>query len=540
MPDRTDTSLPTNDEETGAEAPGAATPAAPRKRGTTRRKILKWGLIGTGSVVAVAGGAVGWVYFRSDVDTVGKVDFTNRLAVPKILAGEKDAAGRRVYDLRASAFSKQFRSGRATQVAGYEGATPGPVLRSDRGDEVLVHVTNRLDVTTSVHWHGMHLPAKMDGGPHQPIAPGATWSPTWTIDQPAATLWYHPHPHGESAEQVYRGLAGLWIVDDPEAGDTGLPQRWGVDDIPVVVQDRKFDGDNQLDYSFPTLYGDVGVLGGDLLVNGTYGPFFDVTTQRLRLRLLNGSNSRVYNFGFDDDHEFQLVATDGGLTPKPYTMNRIQLSPGERAEIVVALDPGERRVLRSYPPELGLDPLNMRVTGGDDRFDVLQLRAAGSLAPSPEVAATLAPAPALTASTGGGAPDRRFELGGHQINGKSMDMNRIDFAVDQGVTEVWEVESPFPKPHNFHVHGASFQVLSVNGQVPRNDLAGWKDTIFLPPTQVFRIAVRFAEKPDLASPFMFHCHLLYHEDEGMMGQFLVKAKGQTAPTTLNTMPGMTH
>ena len=229
----------------------------------------------------------------------------------------------------------------------------------------------------------------MDGGPHQPVEPGETWRPSWTVDQPAATLWYHPHPHGETAEHVYRGVAGMFIVDDPEAADLDLPDDYGVDDIPVIIQDRSFDSDNQLDDAGRFL-ANVGVLGDEILVNGTHDPHLDVTTERVRLRLLNGSNARSYDLGFVDGRTFQVVGTDGGLLGAPVEVDRVPLSPGERAEVVVTMDAGERAVLRSFPRGGGNGLLD-RFNGRDDTFDILQLRAADELVASEAVPDDLVP-----------------------------------------------------------------------------------------------------------------------------------------------------
>lgn len=494
-------------------------PDRPRRR-ITRRGVLKAGLIGVPAVLATATAGFGWAWVRADVDTTDDVTFRNRLAIPPLDTGRIDGSGRRTFELRATAGRSRLRSGPPTTTWGYNGSLLGPTLRAARGEQVAVTVHNALSEVTTVHWHGMRLPAQMDGGPHQPIPPAATWSPHWTIDQPAATLWYHPHPHGTTAQQVYRGLAGLFLLDEASPTPTGLPDEYGVDDIPVIVQDKNFTGDNQFDDQFSTLLGDVGVLGDTLLVNGTIGAYLEVVTERVRLRLLNASNARIYRFGFADGRSFQLVGTDGGLLPAAHESDRIQLSPGERAEIVVTVRAGEQPVLRSFPPDLGLDPINNRFTGGDDAFDVLQLRAARALRPSAAISGPLAEVSRL--APGSGATTRRFELSGKQINGRIMDPDRIDFTAAADTVELWDVVSPFPKPHNFHVHGTQFQVLSVNGRPPPPELSGWKDTVFTPPEAAIRLAIRFSGEADPHHPLMFHCHLLAHEDHGMMGQFVVR------------------
>jgi FtsP/CotA-like multicopper oxidase with cupredoxin domain len=484
-------------------------------------------LVGALSVVLLlcgAGVALGtWVWTGTVVDTTGKVDFVHPLAVPPLAESRVDAQGRRVFDLRAQAGERDLGQGGRTRTWGYNGDYLGPTLRAKRGEEVLVNVVNGLDRPTSVHWHGMHLPAAMDGGPHQMVRPGATWSPHWTVNQPAATLWYHPHPHGETEQHVYRGLAGMFILDDEPAAALALPRRYGVDDIPVIVQDRGFDSDGQFDDG-RSLLGGVGILGDTLLVNGTVGPYLDVSTERVRLRLLNGSNARSYDFGFADGRGFALIGTDGGLLASPHQTGRIRLSPGERAEIVVTMRPAERVVLRSYPPDEGVDVLSSRFSGGDDSLDVLELRAAGSLEPAPELPDRLVPIDRLDPATA--AANRRFELSGRKINNLSMDPARIDFAVTRDTTEIWEIIKQDGTPHSFHVHDVQFQVLSVDGREPPPELRGWKDTVLVTINRPIRIIARFADYADPNIPYMFHCHLLYHEDQGMMGQFVVVNPGQ--------------
>lgn len=468
-------------------------------------------------------GAVGLVWARAVTDTVGQVSFERPLAIPP-LADSRIEDGTRVFDLRAGEGSTDFGvADTAAETWGYNGSYLGPTLRAERGERVRINVTNELGETTTTHWHGHHLPAEMDGGPHQPIEPGQTWSPEWTVDQPAATTWYHPHLHGTTAEHVYRGLAGMFILDDPQSRELDLPSEYGVDDVPLIVQDRKFDRDGQLDLG-GSMFSPIGMVGDTILTNGTAGAYLDVTTELVRLRLLNASNGRVFNFGFSDDREFALVGTDGGLLPAPHRTNRIQLSPGERAEVVVAMRPGEQTVLRSYPPDIG--GLLGRFSGADDSFDVLQLRAADELAPSVPVPEQLAPAPDLDLADA--QVTRSFRMSDSSINGGQMEMDRIDEVVEVDTTELWEVSSADGIMHSFHVHDVQFQVVSVDGAPPAPELSGWKDTIFLPPGRTVQLLLRFSDYTDPDWPYMYHCHVLSHEDQGMMGQFVVVEPGQAA------------
>jgi FtsP/CotA-like multicopper oxidase with cupredoxin domain len=482
-------------------------------------KLLRIALVLMLCLGLLVGAAVAglWFVLFAPISTVGEVDFEQRLTIPPLAESRVAADGTRVFELTAQVGTTELLPGKPTDSWGFNGPYLGPTLRAEHGDDVRVKVTNALDESTTVHWHGMHLPAKADGGPHQPIRPGETWTPSWTINQPAATLWYHPHAHGATEEHVNRGLTGMFILDDPDSPVADqLPDEYGVDDVPVIVQDKRLDDDGGIQ---------SGGLGEDLLVNGTYGPWLDVTTERVRLRVLNASVKRVFDFGLSGGRTFVMIGSDGGLLPAPVTTHRVRLSPGERAEIVVTMTPGEDLVLRFYPPDLAANVLVERFSGGQDEFDVLQLRAGDRLRPSPEIPGTLAPAPDLDVSK---AVTRSFTMTGRQINDKTMDMARIDEIITLGSTEVWEIRNSDGEYHNFHVHDVQFRLLSVDGQGPGPQMSGWKDTVYLPPGGSVRLALQFTDYADPDTPYMYHCHLLQHEDAGMMGQFVVVAPGQEA------------
>ena len=484
-----------------------------------RLRTLLLGLAGvTALVVAAVIGAGLVVWATAATDTRGAVSFDRPLPIPPLAPSRVGRDGERVFSLEARAGEHEFEPGVRTPTAGFNGTHLGPTLRARRGERVAVRVRNALPDPTTVHWHGMHLPAEADGGPHQPIAPGATWRPRWRIDQPAASLWYHPHPHGATAEQVGRGLAGMFIVEDAASDRAGLPRDYGVDDVPLLLQDVRLGDDGRLEdggFISPT-----GPLGDRVAVNGAIGAHLRVITERVRLRLLNASRARIYDVGLAGGRSLEIVASDGGLLEAPVRARRVLLSPGERAEVVVTMEPGERAVLASRPADLSGDPFTERFAGGDDGFDLLELRAAERLGPSPALPRELARAPAA-----GSAPasrTRTFRLGGNDINDRSMAMHRIDETARLGATETWTVLNDVGTPHNFHVHGVSFRLAAVDGRRPAGHLAGWKDTVLVRPNAEVELRVRFTRRAPAHAPFMFHCHLLRHEDAGMMGQLVVR------------------
>jgi FtsP/CotA-like multicopper oxidase with cupredoxin domain len=498
-----------------------------RSKLTRRALIAGGGILGCCALVTGGGTAAFFLANRAD-SNVGDLDFSTPLAIPPLLEGELDGEGRRAFDLTLQTGQTRIVPAGQAETWGVNGSFLGPTLQARRGDTVALAVHNELPEDTTIHWHGMHLPAMMDGGPHQMIAVGESWNPAWTIDQPAATLWYHPHPHGQTAEHVYQGVAGLFLVADEEIDASGLPHEYGVDDIPLVIQDKKFtdDGDLSMDTgSFLDELGgsaNFGILGDTILVNGTWNPYLEITRSRVRFRILNGSNARFYNLGFDDDRTFHLVATENGLVPgAPVALTRLPLGPGERAEIVVEFAEGEATVLRSYEVDLGPGG---RQIGANDTWDILQIRAAAGLAASPALPDSLGEtnaAPALPDD----ATWRDIEFQGHRtINGQKMDMARIDQVVPAGALEGWTVRTN-GQPHTFHIHGATFHVIEVEGGEPEAHLRGPKDTVFVGPEHEVTLAVQFGEDIDPEFPYMYHCHILRHEDNGMMGQFVVVEPG---------------
>ena len=469
--------------------------------------------------------------------------FTNPLELPPLLEGHPEA-GIQVYDLILQRGHRNFFSDLATPTAGINGSFLGPVVKVNRGDRIRLNVTNRLSESSTLHWHGMHLPAKMDGGPHQVIEPGATWSPEFEVRQPASTQWYHSHMLHRTGVQVYYGLAGLLYIDDEESSSLGLPSEYGVDDIPLVLLDRAFNRDGTFSYLDSMHDRMVGMTGNVMLVNGVAGAWLKAQRRRLRLRILNGSNARIYNLEFSDLREFQQIATDGGLLSRPAALRSVRLAPGERAEIVVELSPGDDIMLRHTPPSSSRSGGGgmMGMMGGMMRtdtqpFSILRIDST-EVAP----AAGVVPQKLIKVrdwSEGEAARIRRFVLdmgmgmgmgmgmmgggGGFTINGKSMELKRIDETVRLGDVEIWEISNRSPMPHPFHIHDIQFRILDRDGRKPPANEQGLKDTVLVESGETVRIITQFEHYADADSPYMFHCHILEHEDAGMMGQFVVVA-----------------
>jgi suppressor of ftsI len=511
------------------------------------KRIARILLLIVGIVVIIFIALTVYMRYRPIVYVNKSLTFENKLAIPSILM-PRIVNGEKVFDLTIHQKETQIFSDKMTKTLGYNGSILGPTLRVNTGDNVRFHITNDLDEETTVHWHGMELPASMDGGPHQTIPSGQIWEPHWTIKNEASTLWYHPHTLEKTGEQVYRGLAGLILVDDANSESLAIPQKYGEDDIPLIIQDKKFDANGQFIYDHThTIPVTTGMLGDTILVNGTYAPYVDVPQKMIRLRLINGSNARRYNFGFSDHRIFTLIATDGGFLQEGIEQTRVQLSPGERAEILVTMaDTIEPIQLLSYPVFGDTNSIRKfavsRISGASDEnqeMKVLELRPYTTKSSTSDIPQKLNKIEYL--SEKGAVRTREFALNSSSINNEKMDMSRVDEIVRSGDIEIWKIRNESPLYHPFHIHGVQFQVLSRNGKKPLPIESGWKDTISLLPEETVRVILQFNQESDPNVPFMYHCHILEHEDMGMMGQFVVVDNDvQKEDIHINAPHNMTH
>lgn len=460
----------------------------------------------------------------------------NPLFIPDTLTGS-------TINLNLQNGTVNFYPGQATNTMGVNGSILGPTLLLNRNQNVTINVNNQLMDTTTIHWHGMHVSPENDGGPHITIPPGTTWSPSFTVLDWASTYWYHPHLHMHTNEHVLKGIAGMVIVRDAQEAAITLPRRYGIDDFPVVIQTKEFDANNQIVAMMP------GALDTALMVNGTLDPFLNAPAQVIRLRLLNGSSERVYNIGFTGNKTFYQIASDGGLLSNALALTRLQLAPGERAEILLDLsaDLGQTINMISYGAELPnaiygaaqpgmgagqvipnytLNPLN------GNNFTVLSLNVVVAtsnpvttlptalVSHNPWASASAAITRSLTfapVTMGPGAINGPF-----LINNAAFDMMTINYTIPFDNIEIWQLTNQSPISHPFHIHDVQFYVLDVNGAPPAPSIAGRKDVIMVPAGNgVVRFITKFEDFHNDTLPYMYHCHMLPHEDDGMMGQFIV-------------------
>ena len=419
-------------------------------------------------------------------------------------------------ELTASVARLELVPGIATEVYAYNGQVPGPVLEFREGDRVRVRFRNALPETTTVHWHGMHLPFPADGSPFHPVAPGEEYEYAFTV-QPgtAGTYWYHPHPNHRTGHQVARGLYGGIVV---RAADDPLP---AMTERLLMLSDNRFLDDGSLDLPDPHSHqGRVdfenGREGAVLFVNGTVMPTLPIRSGEVqRWRVVNASAGRFYRLSIPG-HKLLHVGSDGGLFEHPVEVDELLLASAERVEFLVrgTGSAGTETVVRSLPYDRYIP--QTRPQDWDQPRDLLVLRYEDRPPVAPvELPTVMRPIPALDPAQA--TEIRVMVMSQGLINGLQMDMQRIDVSAPLGATEIWQIENVVGMDHPFHLHGFQFQVLDRDG-VPE-PFRSWKDTVNVPRHQTVRFIVRYDNFPGM---WMFHCHILDHEDHGMMGVLEVR------------------
>lgn len=506
------------------------------------------------------------------------------LPIPALLT--PDAAGKIALNVQTG--SMKWKAGMQTPTWGINGPLLGPAMRLQRGKDVAINVTNALPEATTMHWHGMEIPGTSDGGPQAVIEPGKMWTAEFKVDQPATTAWFHPHTHGLTGRQVAMGLGGLIIIDDEESTKLPLPKEWGVDDVPVILQDKRLDAKGHIDYQLDIMTAAVGWFGDMMLTNGTVYPQHLAPRGWLRLRFLNGCNARSLNLATSDGRPLYVVGSDGGLLGEPVKLTELPILMGERFEVLVDTRDGKAFDIITLP----VKQMGMTLPPFDRALPVLHIQPTlkSNEAKLPDALVNMPAVPAADnvktrwlqlmmdpqldmmgmqmmmqrygmASMagmdmkghgnmagmdhgqmqgqmthgqmghgkmhhGGMEQDNQMSAGydfmhGNKINGIAFDMAKPMFDVKRGTYEKWTISGEGDMMlHPFHIHGTQFRILSENGKPPAAHRSGWKDTVRVEGWRS-EVLVKFDHEAPKERAYMAHCHLLEHEDTGMMMSFTV-------------------
>ncbi|MEY4056968.1 MAG: bilirubin oxidase [Chitinophagia bacterium] len=475
-------------------------------------------------IIAVSCNKASTTTSTTDTSNSGTTNTYNELFVPPAITGTN-------FNLTLDKATKQFKTGALTATYGYNGNSFwGPTLFMNQGDDVKINVKNNLSDQTTVHWHGFHIPAVMDGGPHQIIDAGATWSPNFKIKNNAGTYWYHPHLHMKTYEQLAKGAGGFIIVKDPAESALALPRTYGTDDIPIVFSSRRFNTDNSIDIT--------GAYGDYLIANGTLNAQISLPKQFVRLRLLNAEIERGYDIGLSDNRTFNIIGNDGGLLNAPVAVNRVKLMPGERVEILINLGNdvvGSSIDLKAFNTGQkfgfpGAEPAPAGEFGSllnNKDFNLLHIIIGAST--SNAITALPNKLASNTYWTNAEVTNSRTIniTGGQAGSAFNFDNNtygftKINQTINLNAIEKWTIVNNNIFGHSFHVHDVQFKIIARSSGAVGEHESGWKDTVYVPLGETVTVIAKFDDFSDAVNPYMYHCHFSNHEDGGMMGQFLVK------------------
>lgn len=535
---------------------------------TTRRKFL--------AALAGAGAAsIGGFLWRREAALAASdpaTQFTNRLRLPGVDGLYAAIPAKDVKQLAVSEVTVDILPKLPSPFWAYVAEAGGkrllnPTLLAQPGDQIRLRMLNGLKQPTIIHWHGLTNDDRNDGTGTYLAAPGKVYDYAFRIHDRAASYWYHPHPYGFTAEQAYKGLAGLFIVkdDDEEKLARALDLTLGVTDIPLVIQDRSFDFEGRLQYQPSRDYKFMGFLGEEVLINLTARPYLDAARRIYRFRVLNGSNARSYRLGFAQGSrllDYYLIGTDGGLLEQPQKVREAFIGAAQRLDVLLdlrAASGNEPVFLKS----LAFDPMHNesadektgkpRAAGAADdhaahaaagalpdgaELRLLQINVKASPKYARQIPSQLSRLPGPASPTG---EPRRLTLGhdgkgNWNINGWRFDMRETPVTVQRGAREAWLLQnSRASMPHPMHIHGFQFRVLErrdspaqikglasrQNGLLPQD--LGLLDTVLVWPGESVRIALDFGHPFPGDQTYMFHCHNLEHEDTGMMIGYKVKA-----------------
>ncbi len=514
-----------------------------------RRKFIQSALVGT----AVLGSSGAGILFSSCTPrpAVANPDFMPDVELVLTAAPDEVVVqpGRPTPVWR---FTGQLVKGPPDTLQPIAGSYLGPVIRLRRGQKVRIRFANKLTEPSIVHWHGMDVPENADGHPRLAVGAGKEYVYEFEVVNRAGTYWYHPHPHMRTGTQVYQGLAGMLIVRDDEEDALTLPS--GENELICVLQDRTFDGQNQLIFHGGSMMEMMnGFLGDRVMVNGKPQPTTEVDSAWQRVRLLNGSNARIYKLAWSNDVKMVVIGGDGGLLERPVTQQVLTLAPAQRADILLDLTaiPAATEIhleSQGYPEaaagSVGMGGMGgMRgggMRGGSSNtpngapLRVMTLRARARKRPAFRVPERLSTFDASW-SPSGDISTRRIPLSLQMmewsIGGRTFGMTDVasDETIAAGSTHFWEFANlgngmGMQAAHPIHIHGRQFRVVDRKGPGTTNALsagivdAGWRDTVLVLPGETVRVQVTFTRHPGL---YLYHCHILEHEDMGMMRNFRV-------------------
>ena len=412
----------------------------------------------------------------------------------------------------------QFNTGKLVDVWGVNGQYLAPTVRVRSQDFVKLTYLNNLPQAISMNIQGLLTPSEMLGSSHRKLEPKASWSPIVSINQPACTCWYHADTLLNSAFQVYRGLAGLWIIEDAESKKTNLPNQYGVNDIPLILQDQQInkEGKQVIDPNQPQFF------GSRLFVNRQESPYLKVQAGWIRLRIVNASLSRIYELRLDNGQPLQLIATGLGMFEKPIAQPMVMLSPSERVEVLVKVEEDTPVSLITGEPRSLLDKVKLLFSDGNELTDnvILTLQPQGLATVFTQMPETVPFK--LEDFQMNIVNERKFNLRplDYLINQQRFDPKRIDFSVKKGSVERWYLTSN--SNIGFTLQGAKFVIETRNRQRLQNKYLAWKDTVWLPKDQEVTLLVKFEHEANNELPFAFGVSDLMLRDRGAMGQFTVE------------------
>jgi FtsP/CotA-like multicopper oxidase with cupredoxin domain len=429
-------------------------------------------------------------------------------------------------------------AGPKTTMWTYGGSYPGPTIRRTAGQDTKVTFTDQLpasDGKFTVHLHGDHHSSADDGRPTtQLIGSGASKTYDYPLTdagapERAAIDFYHDHRMGTTSRNIWMGLQGMFLLD-PGPGESSFSLPSGKYDVPLMVSDRSFDKNNQLTHPFKPsgMPKESATVGDRVLVDGRYAPYLKVATHQYRLRLLNTSNFTTYNFALSDHQKFAQVGNGSGLLPHPVTRSSILLGPAQRADVVVDFR-GElnKNVVLESVPRTDSRP---KGSAGAPQVPIMEFKVRSKASGATVIPHNLENPPAIAPAP---ASSFTWHLGGSgmnwTINGHAYDPSVYDVAVPLDKTRSWKIVNDSKMTHVVHLHEEQWHTILRDGKAPPPWERGLEDTWLLDPGESVVVEAKFT---DYSGVFMIHCHMLDHEDDGMMAQFVVLDQNGNSP------PGM--